>query len=458
MKSTAMKSIAIVTLPLAGHLNPMGVVADGLARAGHRVTVIGPQGLCELAHRAMPTAELHAIGDADYPPGRLDGFLGALPDVRGLWGIGRVIAEIADLSALYLRQLDAALEAVEADLVLYDQLEPAAGLIARARGLPHASLACALPMNRDAALPPPYLGWPLRDSLWWRSLYGGGYLVVDRMMAPQGKVLERAARARGLPAGSAPSDWVSGACDLSQCVPGFDYPAPRGSTCGRPVALGPLRARGNRAKLDFERDGRDLVFCSLGTIMGHRLDIFEAVARACDAAVVQCVIAHGGKLDAQQEAKLRALPGQPVVRDFVDQDAVLAEARAAVLHGGLNSVQDALHHGVPMVVLPMAFEQAAIAARVARAGTGVVVRAPRRRSVFRRATQRRLSRALDRALNGADLRAAARASAEASASAGGAAAAVRRIEALLGVPSGAQARRSRLKGQREGKQEGWQDV
>jgi len=425
-----MKNVAIITLPLTGHLNPMGVVAEGLARKGHLVTVIGPQGVCELAHKAMPGVELHAIGDADYPQGRLDGFLGALPDVKGLRGIGRVIGEIADLSALYIRQLEAALVAVNADVVVYDQLEPAAGLIAKAMGLPHVSLACALPMNRSPDLPPPYLGWPYRDSAWWRSLYGGGYLVVDRMMAPQGRVLARAARDRGLPEGTSPSDFVSDVCDLSQCVPGFDY-----SGAARPVALGPLRRMRRaqpRAKLDFERDGRDLVFCTLGTIMGHRIDIFEAVARACDAAVVQCVITHGGKLDAQQEAKLRALPGQPVVRAFVDQQAVLGEARAAVLHGGLNSVQDALHHGVPMMVLPMAFEQAAIAARVRRAGAGVVVKAPRSGHRLKAmGVAKRLSAGLDAALNDEGLREAAGAMARASRRAGGAEAAVARIEAVM---------------------------
>jgi zeaxanthin glucosyltransferase len=62
------------------------------------------------------------------------------------------------------------------------------------------------------------------------------------------------------------------------------------------------------------------------------------------------------------------------VRDFVPQQAVLSHAAALVGHGGMNTVMDAIAAGVPAVLVPLAFEQAAIAARLERAGAGVAVR------------------------------------------------------------------------------------
>ena len=416
-----MSHIAIVTLPLVGHLNPMGALAESLMERGHRVTVVGPPGVCALARTHMKGVQVHALSDLDYPSDRLDHFLGLLPGIKGLSGIRAVIAEIAALSALYLRALPAALETLDADCVLHDQLEPAAGVVARGLGLAHASVACALPMNREPRLPPPYLGWPYRDSPWWRSLYGGAYLVIDRMMAEQNALLDSAARDYGFRARNV-SDCVSANCDLSQCIPGFDYPRTVSPAHVGLRDVGPLRRRRPLSRLDFERDGRELVFCSLGTIMGGRLDLFEAVVEACSANVVQCIIAHAGRLTSQEEAKLRALPGHPIVRDFVDQRAVLSEARAAVLHGGFNSVLDALSAGVPMVVLPLAFEQAAIASRVDRAGTGIVVRRP---------SPKRLRQAVGEALNSRELRQAALGLARAASLAGGATDAARRVEATI---------------------------
>ena len=422
------RRIALVSLPLSGHLTPMGVLADALRARGHRVVVVGPPGLCALAQSHMPGIATHPISDGGYGPERLQGFLDFLPQVRGLSGIRRVINEIADLSALYARQLPAALGALGADTLVHDQLEPAAGVVAKGLGLAHASLAAALPMNRDPHMPPPYLGWPYSTAPWWRSLYGGGYLVVDRLMAPQGEVLAEAARQWGLPARTRPSDWVSESCDLAQLIPGFDYPRSRPG----PDCVGPLRRKDSMKALEFERDGRDLVFCSLGTLMGGRRALFEAVARACADHVVQLVVAHGGRLGAADARYLQSLPGQPVVRDFVDQAAVLSEARACVLHGGLNTVLDAGAHGVPMVLLPLAFEQGAIAARAVRSGAAVRVARPNRMRRARDVERMRkaVGAALELALNSAELRAGAARLARASALAGGVAEAVRRIEAL----------------------------
>ena len=416
VREGARSSIAAISLPLAGHLNPMGALLEALRARGHNVTVVGPAGLCDLARVHMAGIPTYTISDSAYPARRLAEFIASLPDVRGLRGIRGVIREIAALSDLYGRQLPGALDAIDADIVIHDQLEPMAGLVARAKSLPHASVACALPMNREAHLPPPYLGWPYSESPFWRSLYGGADIVTDRLMAPQERVLARAARRSGLsPRKGGPSAWVSESCDLSQCIPGFDYP--------RTSALqhvGPLRRAEPPAPLDFQRDGRDLVFCSLGTIMGGRVDVFAAIAEACAKNVVQCVIAHGGRLSDDEVRYLESLPGQPVVRDFVDQAGVLSQCRAAVLHGGFNSVLDALSHGVPMVLLPLAFEQGAIAARVQRAGAGTVVKG--------RSTEA-VCEGLEEVLNTDSHQRRAQALAEASAAAGGVAEAVARIEA-----------------------------
>ena len=51
------------------------------------------------------------------------------------------------------------------------------------------------------------------------------------------------------------------------------------------------------------------------------------------------MIAHGGGLSADEEA---GLPGNPLVRAFWPQRAVLRRCAAAVLHGGFNTVLDAL--------------------------------------------------------------------------------------------------------------------
>jgi len=85
---------------------------------------------------------------------------------------------------------------------------------------------------------------------------------------------------------------------------------------------------------------------------------------------LRLVIAHGGRL---KEREIAHLAGDPLVHDFVPQRAVLARSAIAVTHGGFNTMLDALSFGVPLVAMPLAFEQPATAARLAHAGVAEIV-------------------------------------------------------------------------------------
>ena len=82
---------------------------------------------------------------------------------------------------------------------------------------------------------------------------------------------------------------------------------------------------------------------------------------------VQLVIAHAGGLTDADAAKL---PGNPVVVRYAPQLDVLARARLTITHGGLNTVLDSLASGVPLVTIPLTYEQPAIARRVEWTGAG----------------------------------------------------------------------------------------
>ena len=377
-----MATLALITLPLSGHIHPMMAAARALQAAGHRPVVVGPP---DLVARIPEDIDTHTIAAADCPPGALDRRCACLSRMSRPSDIGEMFALVAELSQLYVDHLPAALDALGADAVLHDQLEPAAGLVARAgarEGLAHISLACALPMNREPAVPPPFMGWRYRTGAWGHWLNGGYYNVVNLLLRRQGRVLEAAAARFGLakpdanPDGSPLQDWqeawsvqdgLSATHDLAQGLASLDFPRHVA-----PAYLGPLRdTRTAYPGLDTiagERDGRPLCFVTLGTLMGARARLLAAMSRAAISRGLQPVVVHGGRLPDSA-----ALPRGTIVRDFLDQRAVLADSAAAIVHGGYNSTTDVVAQGLPFVTLPIAFEQAAIAARVSRARLGRVV-------------------------------------------------------------------------------------
>jgi len=66
-------------------------------------------------------------------------------------------------------------------------------------------------------------------------------------------------------------------------------------------------------------------------------------------------------------------PADWLVRPFLPQVRLLSRAAAAVTHGGNNSVTEAMHHRVPLLVLPFSTDQFAGAADLETAGFGVAL-------------------------------------------------------------------------------------
>src|SRR5205085_2600339 len=71
------------------------------------------------------------------------------------------------------------------------------------------------------------------------------------------------------------------------------------------------------------------------------------------------------------------VPEHILVRPSVPQLALLARCSAVVTHGGVNTVNECLVEGVPMVLAPIRDDQPIVAGRVAAVGAGIQVRVGR---------------------------------------------------------------------------------
>ena len=192
----------------------------------------------------------------------------------------------------------------------------------------------------------------------------------------------------GVPAIENDVDCLSDRLRITQTVAAFDFPRPLHSLL-RPV--GPIRSDvapiGRPVPAMGERR-RPFVFASLGTLQGHRFDLFRRIAAACEDLDAELLVAHCGGLDPAQAERLEA----DWVVDFADQMAALKRADICITHGGLNTVLDALAVGTPMLALPIAFDQPGVGARILHHGVGEAVSAGR---ATRGAIRRRLKRLLD---------------------------------------------------------------
>jgi zeaxanthin glucosyltransferase len=389
---------AVLAPPLTGHWKPLAALAAELTERGHDVTFIHGE-------EARGLAERHGAAFA----GIKSESLGRHEGVRG------TVREMARQTDMLCRHAPALIGELRADAIIADQLEPAGGLIAQHRGLPFATVACALPINREPKLPPPYVGWrydPSRSGQGWAK---GGWRVSDFLMRPVGAVVAQWAETWRLPPRRRLDDCFSPALQIAQAVPSIDFPRE-----GLPAAfhhVGPLRRHDDTPS---PVQG-PFVYCSLGTLQGGRTKLFAAVAAACADLDLKLVLTHCGGLSS---AEVSGLPGNPLVFDYLPQEAVLAEASLVVTHAGFNTVLESLACGLPMVAMPLAFDQPAVAARIARAGVGDVV-------MPRQASPGRLSHAIRKIMRMTRYRDSARGVQREIQAAGGAQRAADLIEAKL---------------------------
>jgi MGT family glycosyltransferase len=188
-------------------------------------------------------------------------------------------------------------------------------------------------------------------------------------LKPVTDVLNAYRRTWKLPAAQIPDDDFSTLAQISQQPPSFEFPRVRLPEVFR--FAGPFRKPKSNIPFPWERlDGRPLVYASLGTLQNRNVELFQMFVKACQNLPVQLVLSHGGGLNGEQAA---ALSANAVVVDYAPQFELLARSRAAITHAGLNTVLDCLTHGVPMVTIPITYEQPAIAERVRWTGCGKVL-------------------------------------------------------------------------------------
>src|SRR3954447_21676529 len=298
-----MARIAFFSPPFWGHLNPISALAAALAARGHFVTVIAQ---ADAEPRLSASGiDFHAVGRDTHLPGSLTETERRMGRPNGPLGMRRIIDRVARTTDMLTGEGAKAVRRLPIEAIVTDQLEPAGALVAEHLGLPYVSVANALLLNREPDVPPVYTGWRYDPSEWGRRRNQGGYRIVDLLMRPVGTVLDSWCRRWGLRPRRRIEDFLSPYAQISQTVPGFDFP--RRALPEMVHSVGPLRRQrpeANTVLPDIGDRARLLVYASLGTIQGGRVRLFRKIAEACRRLDLKLLIAHGGRMTEAEAAVL----------------------------------------------------------------------------------------------------------------------------------------------------------
>jgi MGT family glycosyltransferase len=359
----------IVTPPAIGHLNPMVALALELKRRGHGVVVFTvADGARKLT--GLPLESV-TIGSTVFPPGAVEEAYVTLGRLSGRAGLRFSVDYFRREQAMLHAELPDAVRRAAIDVLLVDQLSPAAGTVADLLHLPFVTIANALPVNREPAVPPYFTGWLPGRGPWprWRNQLGN--LLLDRLTEPLWRDLQEQRERLGLRPHRQKVDALSPRLQLAQLPAAFDFPRerlpPQFHYVGRladPSGQEPLLR--DVVAFPWERlDGRPLLYASLGTLQIGRPELFALIAEACAPLDGQLVISMGNPMSVPLE-----LPGDPLVVAYAPHQQLIDRSALVITHGGLNTTLTALGCGVPVLAIPITNEQPGIAARLAYSGAG----------------------------------------------------------------------------------------
>lgn len=111
-----------------------------------------------------------------------------------------------------------------------------------------------------------------------------------------------------------------------------------------------------------------IIYISLGTVNNSCIDFYNKCFEAFRGQPCQVIMSVGYKTDV---SCLKQIPDNFIVRSYFPQLEIIKNADIVISHGGLNSVSEALFYGVPVIAIPIANDQPAVAKRLTELGAGI---------------------------------------------------------------------------------------
>jgi zeaxanthin glucosyltransferase len=378
--------------PFAGHLRPASVLARELVQRGHRVRIISfPDGLRQVSSNEF---DFTSFGGKIFPLGEWDRRTAVLGASEGRQIYRQVFQLIVDQSKCIASDLPDVLRSLKLDGLVMDQLCYGAEAVAEKHGTSLAVACNALPFHRESRVPLCFRPWNYSPALWARirnKLEGAASIIVGWRMSV---LCLKGRRALGLrpPKLADINEVPPSLAQITQIPRFFDFPRHRLPDHFHYTAPWIEPPTDRQAEMPWDQiGGKPFIYASLGTLQNRVTRWYEMIAEACAQLGVRLVVGLGRDAGEKNEQEA-ILAGRAIVMRFAPQQALMSRAALVITHAGLNSALEALSAGVPIMSLPIAHDQAGVAARLRRLGVALTIPA-------RKLTVPELSAAISRLLN-----------------------------------------------------------
>ncbi len=364
--------IGLISMPLVGHLNPMIALARTLQSRGNDVVFIGIPDT-EPAVLAAGVTFLPYC-EEEYPVGSMARILGPAATMRGL-----ALAEFAyrnlipGLNQAAFKHLPGKLADAGIQALVLDTIHSFVELVPMSLGMPYVHVWNVFPVDTTGLTPPCYFNWPQEATPAARARNVDGWRAIASLLPPLWAVAKPFAQENGLNINwEDPAATHSKLAIITQTPREFDFaesPWPEHFHY-----TGPFHSEDDREPISFpweQLSGKPLIYASLGTLVNGLEEIYRTILNTVAMLPeFQVVVSVGSNLKLDD---LGPIPSNTIIVGGAPQIDLLKRASLCITHAGLNTTLETLVQGVPMVAIPIGFDQPGVAARIAYHGVGEFV-------------------------------------------------------------------------------------
>jgi zeaxanthin glucosyltransferase len=364
--------IGFLSLPLTGHLNPMTALARKLESRGHKTIFIGVPDTEPVVHAA--DLDFVPFGENEYPPGSTAKSWGPVANLHGLDVMRYTTLELTPgLTKAAFEYLPGKIAETGVDALILDTAYRLVELVPMHLGLPYVQIWNILHFDFSGSTPLALYSWPHETSPEAFARNVAGLQIFGEYAQAVGSIAQSYAERNRLEIDwSNPAATVSRLAVITQTPKEFDFPIP--DLPPQFHYAGPFHDNEGREPVPFpweKLSGKPLIYASMGTLVNGRNDVYGAILEAVGEFPEMQVVLSVGKNFTPGD--LGPVPPNTIVVRIAPQIELLKRAALCVTHAGLNTALEALAQGVPLVAIPVGYDQPGVAARIAYHGVGEFV-------------------------------------------------------------------------------------
>jgi zeaxanthin glucosyltransferase len=360
-------------MPITGHLNPMIALARKLQARGHEILFVSFSDTKQVVQAAGLT--FAAIAEKAYPPGSMAPFMERFAQSHGLEPVQYWIAEfVPRLLKAALEELPRIAEEQAVDAFALDTTFNYTELVALQLHKPYIHVWNCLSFDSSGTTPPYMFDLPYDPSPAGRARNREALGSIRAFSGPRQEIAAAYARSAELQIDwTKPNATASELLILSQTPKEFDLPGIPWPPQFR--YTGPFHDDSGREPVPFAWEkltGEPLIYASLGTLVNGLEHIHKMILDAARKLPgIQMVLSIGRNVDPEA---LGPIPRNVLAVQSAPQFELLSRAQLCITHAGLNTTLEALMCGVPLLAIPITFDQPGVALRIAHHGVGEILR------------------------------------------------------------------------------------